>query len=352
MEKELELNNRKLTPKEQELLRMKIVRIAKKNLKPNGKVNIAVVSEICECSTEHVRKTWYKYVKNGISAIKTVKMGRPNNSGVLSVDQQKQIQKMIVDKCPEQLKLKGFLWDRKRISELVHRLFNVKLTPEGMGKYLKAWGFSAQRPILRNHKQKPEQVQKWLDEEYPTIKERAQKENAEINWADETGCQNETNYVKGYAPIGETPIMPTGNAKLRINMISAITNQGKLRYMFYRTSLNAKVFLTFLKRLTKESNRKIFLIVDNLKSHHAIIVREWLEQHKEEIELFFLPPYSPEYNPDEYLNGNLKREMAKKGYSTTIDDLETKARGIMKTIQNSHEHISNFFKAKYVKYAG
>ena len=351
MEKELEVNNKKMSPKEQEALRLKIIRTAKKNLKPDGKVNTTKVAEICECSKGHVSGTWKKYQGGGISAVKAVAMGRPKNSGKLTSEQQCEIKKLIVDKCPEQLKLKGFLWDRKRVCELVNRRFKIKITVQAMGQYLKKWGFSAQRPVKRNHKQNPAEIEKWIKEEYPAIKERAQKENAEIAWGDETCCQNESNYVKGYAPIGQTPILPVGNEHFRVSMISAVTNQGKLRFMFYRGSMNAKRLIEFMRRLIKESNRKIFLILDNLKTHHSKKVSEWLEKHKDEIDVFFLPPYAPEYNPDEYLNGNLKRELAKKGYAKTVDELESKARGTMKSFQKNTAHVASFFSAERVKYA-
>ena len=278
MEKELEVNNKKLSPDAQETLRLRIIRTAKKNLHPNGKPKVKAIAEICECSMGHVSGTWKKYQEDGISAIKAVSMGRPVNSGKLTPEQQAEVRKLIVDKCPEQLKIKGFLWDRERVRELVCRLFKIKLTVQAMGSYLKKWGMTPQRPAKRNYKQQPEVIQRWLNEDYPAIKQRAKEENAEIHWGDETGCQNETNYVKGYAPIGQTPILPAGNPKLRINMISSITNQGKLRFMFYQENMNAKVMVRFMRRLIKDSLRKIFLILDNLRPHHATIVTDWIKK--------------------------------------------------------------------------
>lgn len=351
MEKELLVNNLKLSPKEQEKLRLRVIRVCKKHLKPNGKPHIALVAEICECSHSHVSGTWKRYVEEGISAVKAVSMGRPQNSGTLTEEQQRHIQKLIVDKCPNQLKLKGFLWDRHSVCDLIYRLYGERISVQATGNYLKKWGFSSQRPAKRNYKQSPAAIQKWIEEEYPTIKKRAKREKAEIMWSDETSCQNESNYVKGYAPIGQTPILPVGNHKLRINMISAITNQGKLRFMLYREAMNARLLIKFLNRLILDANRKVFLILDNLKSHHATLVQEWQKKRKRKIELFFLPPYAPEYNPDEYLNGDVKRAMAKKGYSVSVDELESKARGTMKTLQRKPKHIANYFKAQAVKYA-
>jgi len=345
MESELKFDPRKLTPSEQEGLRKKIVRNMKKQ---SDKKRVA---EICECSLRHVQATWKKYTDNGVAGIKATKMGRPINTGQLSEEQQAKIRKLIVDKCPNQIKLKGFLWDRQQVCALIKRELRITLTVQAVGDYLRKWGMTPQRPRKQNYKQQPEEVQKWLDETYPEIEEKAKADSAEIHWGDETGCQNECNYIKGYSPIGQTPTLPYSNDKLRVNMISSITNQGKLRFMFYESSFNADVFLTFIKRLVNGSERKVFLIVDNIRPHHAIIVTEWVEQNKDKIEIFYLPSYCPEYNPDEYLNGNLKREMAKKEAAHSKDQLENNARSIMKTFQRDKEHVASFFQEKHVKYA-
>lgn len=351
MEKELEVNNLRLSPKEQEALRRRIVRVAKKNLLPNGKINGKLVAEICECSLSHVSHTWKKYRENGIAAINSVRMGRPRNSGKLTMEQQKEIRQCIIDKTPEQLRLPGFLWDRRNIQDLILRRFKVRIVLQNISIYLRKWGMTPQRPVKVSYKQRPEEVKTWLEEEYPAIVKRAKAEKAEIHWGDETGCQNETNYVKGYALKGKTPVMPVGNEHIRVNMISSITNQGKLRFMFYRGSMNAKVLILFLKRLIKGATKKIFLILDNMKTHHANLVKDWVAAHNNAIELFFLPPYSPQHNPDEYLNGNLKRELAKKGFSKNADVLESKARGTMKRFQMNPDHVRNLFNAEKVRYA-
>lgn len=345
MEKELEFNARNLSPQEKETLRKKIVRL----MKQHG--DTKKVAEMCECSRRHVQNVWKSYSEKGVAGIKTKQTGRPQNSGALTFAQQAEIARIIVDQNPNQLKLKGWLWDRGNVQALIKRKYQITLTLQAISKYLHKWGFTPQRPIIRNYKQQPKQVQEWLDETYPAIAARAKEENAEIQWGDETGCQNESNYIKGYAPCGQTPVLPFGDEKLRVNMISSITNQGKLRFMFCRESIKKEQFLIFLKRLVKGSNRKIFLIVDNLKAHHALIVTEWLKLHSHEIELFFLPSYCPEYNPDDYLNGNLKREMAKKECAKNEDELESHARGIMKTLQNDKVHIMRLFRAKPVFYA-
>jgi len=345
MEKELIFDVRKLSPPEKETLRKKIVRMLKKNESPK------VIKEICECSLSHVYNVRRAYNKEGIDGIKAKKVGRKPNSGSLTLEMQKEVQKQLVDKCPNQLKLPGYLWNRSNIQGLIKRLFKVELTVQMISQYLKKWGFTPQRPIKRNYKQNPAEIKAWLDVDYPEIKARARAENAEISWCDETGCQNESNFIKGYAPKGQTPVLPVGNEHLRVNMISAITNQGKLRFMFYSEKMTGKMLIKFMSRLIKDADRKVFLILDNLKAHHAKVVTAWLEKHAAEIEVFYLPPYAPEYNPDERLNGNLKRELASKGYSETADEIESKARGTMKTFQNNPSHVASFFQDKNVNYA-
>jgi len=352
MEKELEVNNLKLSPAEQEALRMRIIRTAKKNLRPSGKLKVTVVAEICECSTSHVRSTWKKYRDNGVSAIKTVKMGRPKGSGSkLAPEQERRIIRLITDKDPNQLKLPGFLWDRKLVADLIKREYGIKMPLSTMGYYLAKWGFTAQRPKKKHYKQNEASIREWLDETYPGIAKQADEEDAEIFWVDETGIHNTSNYVKGYAPKGRTPTVSVASEHIRVNMVSAITNQGKLRFHFYREKMNQHLFIDFLTRLVNTSDKKVYAIMDNLKVHHGLILQEWLELNAELIEAFYLPSYAPELNPDEYLNNNLKCEMAKKGCSTNADEVQEKAMSTMRSIQKNKTRVADFFEHPNVQYA-
>jgi transposase len=346
MENELRFSVLKLSPREQEELRKKIVR----QMKKHG--DTKEVAAICECSLRHVQSTWKKYTDNGVKAIKAVKMGRPKGSGCkLTPEQERKIILLITDKDPEQLKLKGFLWDRKLVAELISRKFGIKMPLSTMGYYLAKWGFTAQRPKKKHYKQNEKEVKKWLDETYPGIAEQSKAENAEIYWIDEVGVQNKSNYVKGYAPKGRTPTAPVASEHIRVNMVSAITNQGKLRFHFYHGKMKQDLFIDFLTRLIKSSSRKVFAIADNLPVHHGILVQAWEKENAETIKLFYLPSYAPELNPDEYLNNNLKQEMAKKGYSKDKNELQEKAMSTMRSFQASNSRVSDFFENKNVKYA-
>jgi transposase len=336
-----------MTPKEQEQRRKNICRLEKEGF---TREQIAVV---CECSRSLVNHVLGAYHKGGEAAIKQKKMGAPKGAGKkLTREQEKQIQAWITEKDPDQLKLKGCLWDRKNVAELIRVKFGIKMPLSTMGLYLSRWGFTAQRPTLRNRKQNSAEVNRWLEKEYPEVKRQAQEVGADIYWGDETGIQNTSNYIKGYAPVGKTPVLRTESDKFRVNMISAVNNQGKLRWMLYRDTMTQQRFIEFMERLVKSrGGRKVYFIVDNLKVHHGKIVNEWLASHKDEIAVFYLPKYSPELNPDEYLNGNLKREIAKRRDADNIAKLEKNAMSSMRHICRTNGRVQSFFRAKHVLYA-
>ena len=183
------------------------------------------------------------------------------------------------------------------------------------------------------------------------IAKRAKAEKAEIQWADETGLSNQANYGKSFAPKGRTPIIPRPAARFSQSMISSLTNQGKLRFMVYDGALNASIFLDFLKRLVRDAVRKIFLIVDNLRVHRARIVTAWVEANKNKIELFYLPPYAPDRNPDEFLNNDLKQAMARRRTPRDKAGLKSGLTSYMRGLQKRPAKIKAFFEAPSVRYA-
>jgi transposase len=307
--------------------------------------------EILDVSRRHVAYTVKKYKDEGISGIKPKTRGRKQGEKrVLTMEQEKDIRNTIIDKHPEQLKLKGCMWTRKSIAEYIARKHGVKLPLSTLGNYLDRWGFSVQRPVKKAYKQNPEHINHWLNDTYPAIKEQAVREKAEIFWGDETGVQNTTEYLRGYAPVGQTPIVYAEAQKFKANMLSAISNRGKARFIIY-DRLSPDTLIDFMRRLVKDTKRKVLLILDNLRIHHAKKVSSWLEKHKDEIEVFFLPPYAPEYNPDEYLNSDLKREIGNRIMPRSEKDIIKNIRSYMKSLQLRPEKIMSFFKAPSVRYS-
>lgn len=293
-----------------------------------------------------------KYEAQGKKAFKNQACGRKfGENRSLTPKQENELQKIIQTKTPDQLKMPFALWNRKAIKELIHSHYGINMPIRTVGEYLSRWGFTPQRPLKRAYEQRPEEVGKWLNEQYPGIVTRAKLEKAEIHWGDETGISNTNNYSRGYAPRGHTPVLHKNAKRFSMSMISSVTNRGKVRFMCYNGAMNAKLFIRFLKQLTKNQPRKTFLIVDNLRVHHAIIVQQWLEEHNDKIELFFLPAYTPERNPDEYLNRDLKLSLSNKAIVRNQDQLKQQLISHMRKIQKLPKRVTSYFKSDTVQYA-
>lgn len=327
-------------------IRKKAIRLLKKNKSQREVATILDVHYNSVCSW------WKKYKEGGSKAIIAKKRGvSSERKKLLSSEQEKEVQKMITDKMPDQLKLPYALWTRKSIKELIKREFNVVIAIRTMGDYLKKWGFTPQKPAKRAYEQSPQKVKEWIDTTYPEIKDKAKKEDAEIHWGDETGVRNDCQHGRSYAPKGKTPIKNSMSKRFSLNMISTVTNQGKVRFMTYSGTMNSARFIAFLKRLIKGAEKKVFLILDNLKVHHSKPVKEWVGKNKEQLELFFLPSYSPEKNPDEYLNCDLKQGVSAKPAPKNEKQLMKNVRSHMRLLQNNSSRVKKYFKHKHIKYA-
>jgi transposase len=298
---------------------------------------------------------WCKnYKREGAKGLVDKKRGVKKGARKTLTDKQEiRIQRLIVDQFPEQYKLPFALWTLKAVQELVKQEFDLVVPRSTMGYYLRSWGFTPQKPKKKAYEQRPAEVAKWLEEEYPAIQERARLENAEIHWGDETGCKNQSNQGRSYAPKGQTPIKEQMSKSFKINLVSAITNQGKVQFMIYSENMNADVFIKFLQQLIKSCDRKKFLILDNLKVHHSKVVKEWViqEEVKSKLELFFLPAYSPELNPDEYLNCDLKQGLSDKPAPKNEKELRINVEKHMTMLKQNPERIKKYFKHDSIKYA-
>ena len=298
--------------------------------------------------------TWVQeYEETGKVAPKEKKRGRPKGDGrTLTPEQEAFIQKAIIDKTPDQLKFDFALWTIKAVQDLIYQQYRIKMPYRTTGLYLSRWGFTPQRPIRRSYEQEPKAVKEFLNKTYPKIKAQAKKEKGEIHWGDEAGVSSMEHHPRGYAPKGKTPILALSyKTRERINMISTITNQGKLRFMIYQEKFTAKVFIKFIKQLIKDSEKKIFLILDNLRVHHSKLVKAFIEDKKDKIELFFLPSYSPELNPDEYLNCDLKAKMNAAAPTRKKGDIKKKMSRHLKSLQKQPKRIASYFQHEKINYA-
>jgi transposase len=346
MDRELLTDAKHLSPEGQFQIRKNIVR-----LKKQGKTPGEIVS-LLDVSRRHIDSTIKKYRESGFAGIKLRRRGRRlGGNRRLMLEQEQGIRNTIIDKNPEQLRLKGCLWTRKNIAEYIERTCKLPMPLSTLGYYLSRWGFSVQRPVRRAYKHDERKVTDWVEREFPGIKERAKQENAEIFFGDETGIQNTANYAKGYAKIGQTPVVQTESRKMKINMLSAVSGRGKLRFMLYRDNMDADKLIDFLSRLARGNEKKVFLVLDNLRVHHSKKTMAWAKRNKAGLELFYLPPYAPELNPGEYLNSDLKRGVGNRAMPHSENELESNVRSHMKTVQVYKEKIKSFFRAPTTAYA-
>ena len=337
---------RKLNQQAQYELRKQVVRLREKGLDNKA------ISEIVGLSQCHISTICKKYERGGLDAIKPGLRGRRHGAQrELTAEQEVGIQKLLVDKTPDQLKLSFALWTREAVRLAIKQIYGRDLPLRTISDYLKRWGFTPQKPTKRAYEQNPKLVAQWHETVYPEIQALAKQEKAEIHWGDETGIQNNAYNAKGFAPKGKTPVVRINATKSRVNMISSITNRGKVRFMLYKENMTSQVLIRFMSRLVKGADRKVFLILDNLRVHHSKLVKAWLKEHEEEIAVFYLPSYSPELNPDEYLNGDLKHFIRSGLPARTEKALTKKTRSFMRKLQNRPKHVSNYFKHPKIAYA-
>lgn len=335
---------RSLNSESQEALRRQVVAALE------GGMNQSEAARVYKVSRTAVSNWWGAYHRGGEKALAAGKKGRPPKLS-LRPWQCAQVVRTITERCPDQLKFPFYLWTREAVGKLIERRYRVRLSVWTVGRYLKRWGFTPQKPLKRAFEQDPEAVRRWLEEEYPAIRAQAKREGAEIHWGDEMGLRSDHHVGRSYGLKGKTPVIPGTGQRFGCNMISTITNRGTLRFMVFSGEFNAEVFIKFLGRLLKGTRRKIFLIVDRHPSHKARKAGRWLKERKERIEMFFLPGYSPKLNPDEYLNNDVKSNAVGRRRPSTKAELVADVRGYLRSTQRHSEIVKSYFQAPPVRYA-
>jgi transposase len=296
--------------------------------------------------------TWTRKVATGGEACLTSKKRGTKKTGALSASQAASIRRSVVGKTPGQLRLPGFLWTRENVALLIFQRFDVHVSRWTVGRYLKSWGLTPQKPAKRALEQNPAQVSYWLKHKYPAIQKQALQEKAKIWWVDETGLRSTHQTGTTWGEKGKTPLVKTSGVRFGCNAITAITNQGSMSFSVFEGSFTVEVFENFLDRLVKhQDGRKAFVIVDRHSVHKSGRIEKWLESRHEQVEMFFLPAYSPELNPDELVNQDVKSNIFRNGRAETKPDLIRKMRGFLRSKQRRPDKIKNYFKGRCVSYA-
>lgn len=314
-----------------------------------SEVELAQLLGVCH---ETISRWWTTYQTEGLDSLPGNRSGRPLGSGrFLSDEQAKHSQEQIDQHTPQQLDLPHALWTRRAVRDLIRNEYGIDLAERTVGQYLRRWGYTPKKPQRHARKQDPDEVAKWLDETYPAIAEQAARENAEILWTDEVGVQADHHPGKSYARKGERATMAVPGPHIRVNQITAISNEGTVRFMTYKGTMNAVNFLLFLQKLVEGAGRKILLIADRLQAHQTPEVEAWLEEHHEQMEVFYLPTYAPERNPVEYLNDDLKGAVNEAGLPENRGALYSHLMAFMDRLLQVPKHVISYFLNPCVQYA-
>lgn len=308
------------------------------------------VAKILGVTRQAVGKWVSVYRRGGEKALKERRRGRPRGGSLLPW-QAAQIAKAVVDRPPEQLKLPFYLWTREAVSQLIEKRFGIRISVWTVGRYLSRWNFTPQKPIRRAFERDPEAVRQWLEKDYPAIRRQAKNEKAGIFWGDEMGLRSDHCAGRSFGKRGQTPVIPGTGKRFRCNMISAITNKGRLNFMIFRQRFSAEVFIEFASRLIRQTGQKVFLIVDGHPVHRSGEVDEWVSAHRKQIRLFFLPGYSPELNPDELLNQDAKTNAVGRKRPHTLIEMISNLRSFLWSRQRTPYIVKNYFHAETVQYA-
>ena len=254
-------------------------------------------------------------------------------------------------KSPLQLKFSFALWTARMVGDLIDERFGVRLSKASVCRLLGQLGLTPQRPVWRAYQQRPEEVQRWLTEVYPRIRAQAKRENAQIFFGDEAGIRSDHHAGTTWAPRGKTPVVRSTGARFGLNLISAVSAQGELRFMVTMGKVGAAVFIGFLRRLLHNADRPTFVIDDGHPAHKAIAVRKFVDSLNGALRLFLLPPYSPELNPDERVWNDLKNNSVGRKPLTDLASLKTAVVGQLRSIQQSPDRVRGYFRNRTTAYA-
>ncbi|MGH9566439.1 MAG: IS630 family transposase [Candidatus Angelobacter sp.] len=290
-----------------------------------------------------------RYRTGGWGALKArVLKGRPTK---IQAAQMRWVYRTITGKSPLQFRFEFALWTREIVRVLLREQFQLKLSLASVGRLLKQLGLSCQRPLFRATEQDPQRVREWLKREYPAIREEARRAGAEIYFGDEAGVRSDCHAGTTWGIRGKTPVVRSTGQRSSVNMLSAVSARGAMRFMLTKGKVNGPVFLEFLKRLMHNAPRPVFLILDGGSYHRSRPVKNYVAGLDGKLRLFFLPPYSPELNPDEQVWNYVKHHGVAKAALRGGKELRKFVMTRLQSLQKMPWTIRMFFLTPDTRYA-
>ncbi len=335
-------DGRKLDHKTLEQLRIRAVRQVEQGAHPQD------IAQALGMTRAAVYSWLAKYREGGLEALRAKPVpGRPPS---LSGAQLARLYGLVVGNDPRQLRFAFALWTRAMIRELIRREFHVALSDVSVGRLLRKLGLSPQRPLYRAYQQNPEAVARWKAEAYPQLRAEAAELGGTIWFADEAGVRSDYHAGTTWAPVGHTPVVAATGERFSVNLISAVTAKGALRFAAYDGNLNAGVFLDFCRRLLHDAPGPVFLVLDGHPVHRSNAVKQFAAATDGRLRLCFLPGYSPELNPDEWVWKNIKHDRIGRAGVTGPDDLKAKALAALHRLQRLPRLVQGFFRDPSLRY--
>jgi transposase len=338
------LDTRRLSPDAQEQIRFRVIAAIRGGMRKSSAARSFGVSRTSI-------DAWLRKIELGnLQSLRSKKRGRPPQPR-LAGHQAATIVRLITDRTPDQLKLSFALWTREAVRDLIAQRTGLPISVRTAGRYLKRWGFTPQKPLRRAYERDPAAVKRWKEQEYPAIVRQAKAEKAEIHWGDQLGARSDHQAGRSYGRRGQTPVIPGPGRRFGANLMSSITNRGHLCFVVFKGKFNSDKFLFFCRRLLRQRRRKIFLILDNHPAHRSAKSRAWLAANQRRIRVFFLPGYSPELNPDEYLNNDVKTNAVGRQRAADETELITNLEAYLRATQRRPQIVKSYFQAQPVQYA-
>lgn len=313
----------------------------------NGEKPSSVMASYGLCRTTIYK--WLKtYEEGGWEALQSRPItGRPP---ILSDEECLQVGQRIVGGDPRQLGLDLGLWTRRVVADMIQDMFGVEIGLTAVGRMLHRIGIVPVKPLRRAYERDPVAIEKWKEEEYPALRERAKKYNAEIYFLDEAGIRSDSVLGKTWGPKGERTTVETSGRRQSVNVVSAVSEEGGFWFDIYSGMMNAEKFIDTLHSLMSRRQRPVYVVLDGLPAHRAKCVAEYVQQWKGFLELHFLPGYAPELNPDEFVWNYVKSEGPAKRPLKAGESLKQRVSDILTAIKKSKELVKSFFRAESVSY--
>ena len=241
------------------------------------------------------------------------------------------------------------LWTLNILRTMIERKRGVRLSKSAISRLLGHLGLSAQRPVYKSYKQDPKKMKEYLSHTFPEAVAQAKAVGARLFFVDEASVRSDSHRGTTWGKIGETPVVQDSGGRFSMNVISAVSPRGDLRFHCFDGRMDSKGFIQFLRKLHRDAGKPIIVVVDNARYHHSKETQRFIDDHKGEISLVFLPPYSPEFNPDEQVWNHAKARLSKRPIMSK-QDLKSHLNSILHSIQKSVSLVKSFFKLSDTKY--